>query len=79
MDTKLAVGDIIEFKFDALNGGLQRRIIGLVSGKYYSFDIDLMCACHVADTLEDMTAKYAQFSEFKIIKRKKREEVKSYV
>lgn len=69
MDNRLAVGDIIEFKFDDC-GGVQRRIIALASGKYYAFDWELMCACHVTTTLEAMEAKYKPFKEYKIVKRK---------
>lgn len=75
MDNKkeLQVGDIIRFQFDEL-GGTQERIIGLASGKYFAFDVELMCACHVTDSLEDMLNKYKQFKNVNIIKKKRKGE-----
>lgn len=70
----LCVGDKIRFKFDIYGCAVQERVIGLANGRYYAFDTDLMCACHVTDTLEEMMEKYNQFEDVHVIKKKRKGE-----
>lgn len=71
---ELRVGDKVRFQFDR-GGGVQERIIGLANGRYYAFDTELMLACQVTDTLDEMLEKYKHFKNFEIIKKEKKGDV----